>query len=419
MKKYFTLYPTTHFLYSKTRGCLYNTLNGEIISLNQQQKKLLVLSENGNDLKELNQDELDFYTELENKMLGSYGDKPVVIEPTFLGENLFFNKVSGNKRNFEVLQIALSSECNFNCVFCDKFSNLVYRKTGCKRWTSNGTNERMTDKGWEKYIKEAFQLGCKKIQFFGGEPLLQWNLLKRLISISFDIGIQEIEIYTNGSLLSKEKLNFIKKRKIKLIVQISNMKNNKGILGIAQNIDYERILKLLTDTHVVFEILFIVSKYNEEKIEKYIEIIRDYQCRYRLDFINPFPENIHYSKKYAKFVFDYKRKLIKMNPVNIGILMLKNPCYSKAICISEERVVYPCVMSRLTSYGKLNEKNHLTEILNEKYEELVNLNKGKMQSCKQCVYRWGCISCSAIEISASNGIHSCKNCSLIQEGKNE
>lgn len=109
MKKYFTLYPTTHFLYSKTRGCLYNTLNGEIISLNQQQKNLLVLSENGNDLKELNQDELDFYTELENKMLGSYGDKPVVIEPTFWGENLFFNKVSGNKRNFEVLQIALSS----------------------------------------------------------------------------------------------------------------------------------------------------------------------------------------------------------------------------------------------------------------------------------------------------------------------
>src|SRR5699024_6867304 len=147
----------------------------------------------------------------------------------------------------------------------------------------------------------------KKIQFFGGEPLLQWNLLKRLISISFDIGIQEIEIYTNGSLLSKEKLNFIKKRKIKLIVQISNMKNNKEILGIAQNIDYERILKLLTDKHVVFEILFIVSKYNEEKIEKYIEIIRDYQCKYRLDFINPFPENIHYSKKYAKFVFDYKR----------------------------------------------------------------------------------------------------------------
>lgn len=61
----------------------------------------------------------------------------------------------------------------------------------------------------------------------------------------------------------------------------------------------------------------------KKKIEKYIEIIRDYQCRYRLDFINPFPENIHYSKKYAKFVFDYKRKLIKMNPVNIGILMLK------------------------------------------------------------------------------------------------
>ena len=43
-------------------------------------------------------------------------------------------------------------------------------------------------------------------------------------------------------------------------------------------------------------ILTYLKNYNEEKIEKYIEIIRDYQCKYRLDFINPFPENIHYSK---------------------------------------------------------------------------------------------------------------------------
>ena len=75
-----------------------------------------------------------------------------------------------------------------------------------------------------------------------------------------------------------------------------------------------------------------------------------------------------------------------MNPVNIGILMLKNPCYSKVICISEERVVYPCVMSRLTSYGKLNEKNHLTEILNEKYDRMVEKTR-RVRTCAWKKYR--------------------------------
>lgn len=415
MKKYFTLYSTTHFLYSKDKGCLYNTLNGNVISLDKRQKDLLVFSENGNKINELSKDELDFYDNLEKNLLGTYGDKTVTIEPTFWGENSFFSKVSGNKRNFEVLQIELTGECNYNCVFCDKNSDLIYRKTGCKRWKTNCNDKKLNIKEWKKYIGEAFKLGCKKIQIFGGEPLLQWDLLKEIINISYNIGIEKIEVYTNGSLLNKDKLLFISEQKIKLIIQISNIDNNKEILGIDIDMDYEKIINLLKIYNIEFEILVLISKYNEQYVNEYIKKIKMLQCKYKIDFIYPFPENKHFSKQYMNLVLDYRKKLIKVNPINFGLVMLKNPCYSRIIAISQYGIVYPCIMSRFMAYGKLNGENCIVDILNYKYEDLKELNKSRMYSCKECVFRFACVNCSAIEISASNGLYSCKNCSLIEE----
>ncbi len=413
-RDYFTLYSTTYFLHSENEGCLYNTLNGDIIALDKKQKDLLVFSESGNRIKRLNETELKFYDDLQNRMLGCYGNRFVSIEPTFWGDNYLFNKISGDKRNFEILQIGLETDCNYNCVFCDKDLNQVFRKTGCKRWKSNVNTKKLEVLEWNKYIREAFQLGCNKIQIFGGEPFLQWKLLKKIVCICNNVGIKELEIYTNGSFLTESILTFLSKSKVRLIIQISNLEKNKEILGTKKDINYRKILNKLNEFNIMFEILFIVSKYNEKYIKNYIQEMKKYNFQYRLDFIYPFPINEHYSTKYKDYLLDYKRKLIRVNPLSIGDLMLKNTCYSKIICISNEGVVYPCIMSRFVNYGVLDGKNALTDILNDKYEELRNLNKSKINFCRNCVYRLGCVNCSAIEIAASRNLYGCKNCTLIQ-----
>lgn len=72
-------------------------------------------------------------------------------------------------------------------------------------------------------------------------------------------------------------------------------------------------------------------------------------------------------------------------------------------------------MSRYTEYGSVDGSNSLVGTLNEEYEMYRNLSKDKMVSCKDCVFRYACVSCSAIEISASRGLFSSKNCSLLKK----
>lgn len=415
MKNYFKLYSTTYFVHSENEGCLYNTLNGNVVALSKEQKDLLILTEKGDSLDKLNLLQFSFYDALLKNMLGDYMDNPLVIEPTFWGENFYFDKIASNKKNIPICQIELIRECNYNCVFCNKDSDLVYRRTGCKRWKPNKSNRELKKNEWNKYIKEMALLGCKQVQVFGGEPFLVWETLRKIIETCHDAGIKEIEVYTNGSLLSSDILQFIKENNVKLVIQISNMSDNKKILGIKKDEDYDSILKRLKDKNIIFEVLLLVSKYNEKYIEEYTKMFKLHDYKYRMDFIYPFPDNDHFSSIYESYILDYKRKLVKINAMNLGMLKLRNPCYSKILAISVYGDVYPCILSRFTSYGKLNGNNSLASMLDDKFETLQNLNKDKMYSCKECVYRYACINCSAIEISACQGLFSCKNCSLIQE----
>ena len=414
MKKYFSLYSTTYFYKLGKEGCLYNTLNGEVVALSQEQSKLIKKVENGMSTECIKAEERNFLDILEEHLLGEYGEKPFSMEPTFWGENNFYKSIAGSKRSFEILQIELAEECNCNCIFCDKNSELVYRKTGCKCWKTNSENRKLKLEEWIKYIQEAKKLGCKKIQFFGGEPLLEWDLLKELIIISQEISIQEIEIFTNGILLDDNKVKFLQERAVKTIIQISNMDNNKEILGIDKDIDYLDILRSVKEKNLDFEILLLISRYNDQYLEKYKSLYSKNRYPYSIDFIMPYPNNSFFSEKYKSYILDYKNKLLKCNPINLGVLMLYNPCYMKTIAISKRGYAYPCIMSRFVTYGVLDGENSLESVLKEKYETMKYLSKNKMTTCKECLYKYACVNCSAIEISASDGIFGCKNCSKIK-----
>ena len=54
------------------------------------------------------------------------------------------------------------------------------------------------------------KIGLKKIRITGGEPLLRKNIDKLIYKLKNEVGIKDVSMTTNGSLLTDKKLNELK-----------------------------------------------------------------------------------------------------------------------------------------------------------------------------------------------------------------
>lgn len=95
-------------------------------------------------------------------------------------------------RPIKNLRIIITSECNYNCVFCH--SEGYYH---CRR----DTKTKLSVESVRKIAKVAHNMGISQVKITGGEPLLVEEIFD-IISIFKELGFSDISLVTNGSLLS-------------------------------------------------------------------------------------------------------------------------------------------------------------------------------------------------------------------------
>jgi len=122
------------------------------------------------------------------------------------------------KSNIQNLAVILTYKCQMDCVYCFMDRN----------------RPDMLEDVLFKSIDLLFTSPYEEIelQFFGGEPLLRWNLIKKAINYSQRKAYTKEKkikylITTNGLLLDKTKLNFLKKYKTTIMFSIDGDKNTQ------------------------------------------------------------------------------------------------------------------------------------------------------------------------------------------------
>lgn len=398
MKIYFNLKPTVYFLEEESESVLYNTITGDVIKLTKEQTKELKKAINGLNSAEKAQINYDFFDELVDKKIGTFDEYNINIEETYWGTNKYFEKLSNLKKQIEILQIEITNRCDFNCQFCDVKSDLIYRKTGCKKWKLK--NKELNEKDILSIIQQITKLGCKRIEIFGGNPFIEWDKLKYLIEVSRKLGINDIVVYTNGTHINNEKIEYLTNNSVKCILQILGLQHNKKMIGVGNDVDYTYIIDFFNKKKLSYIVKLLIYRENELYVEQIINYLVSNNVRYYLDFIYKKPDNNFYSTKYLNIIEDYKSNLVRCNPYNLGLLMLENPCFYNRIAISADGFVYPCIMLRLESYGDIRERK-LSNMLDKKYDYYKYLSKEKYSYCNKCLYRYSCVTCSAMDISAS------------------
>ena len=125
----------------------------------------------------------------------------------------------------KVLSIALSEACNLNCTYCNVDKN------------SKKSIDPLIFLEDFKKIRQENPKERIQVDFYGGEPLLQYNKIKFIIESISDTNVQYY-MPTNGLLLDEEKLLFFKKNNVNISLsydglwQTNRKQGNKNISNI-------------------------------------------------------------------------------------------------------------------------------------------------------------------------------------------
>lgn len=108
----------------------------------------------------------------------------------------------------DFLWLELTSKCNLQCVHCYAESSPYLPLI-----------QRMTYADWRRVLEEAVLLGCRKVQFIGGEPTI-YGKLPELICDTRRLGYDFVEVFTNGTTFTERIMESFLAHKVRIAFSV-------------------------------------------------------------------------------------------------------------------------------------------------------------------------------------------------------
>lgn len=374
-----------------SRCALYDLNSGNVYSLDMIAQNVLTgKTEN-----------LDFWKKLEDMGLcvhGTHDEKPVLSELIYKPTLQFVW--------FEIV----SKDCNERCLHCyGDFMPPALRKE-----TPPENEQKLNFSQWKKQIEDVSKLGCTTCQFIGGEPFLyrgkNGETVLDLAKYAKSVGFKFIEIFTNGTLLTKEKIDVIKQLGINMAISLYSIDpeiHDKITRTRGSHKKTMKALEMLKEAGIPTRVETILMKQNEGSAEETQKFVDDMGFSHkRLDVLrqngrgddsNLLPSNNSLLKHgiMTSPNFTINRDMLARNLSN-------NSCLSGKIAITDNGDVLPCVFSRDEVVGNVLQKP-LTEIV--KGDGLIKVwrnTKDDVLVCKDCEYRYCCTDCRPSSLGTSH-----------------
>ena len=106
------------------------------------------------------------------------------------------------------LWLELTNRCNLTCAHC-------YPESGPRP----SRKDVLTTTDYKRLLEEAAALGCRAVQFIGGEPTLDRGL-PELIMRARALRYEHVEVYTNGTVLPDTLLSCFVENRVSMVVPV-------------------------------------------------------------------------------------------------------------------------------------------------------------------------------------------------------
>lgn len=373
---FYTLNENVYLVEGNSRSCIYDFNTSKLYSINRALAEKLNLVNTG-------KLEIGDVSGETKKIFDNLIDLKILA----LSENHishYIDEIRGQDRQCDFAWIEITNRCNLRCIHCYNESNPL-------------ADTVMSLQNYRRVIDCILKLKVKRIQIIGGEPFFDKHILKQMLD--YTIGkFAFIEIFTNGTLISSEWFEYLKKNDIRIALSVYSYDQN----------EHDKVTK---------------CKGSWEKTNATIEGLRNYGIQYRVcnvlmkDVVIGGKTTDLYQLSNEKDVVRMsgranfsllsdeliRKKLITkqtfQTPINKNFcrrLLSGHNCYKEKIYVSANMEVFPCVMERRLRHCTINQDNGITLD-----ESIRNLNKDKIEGCKCCEYRYVCFDCRPNSLSGN------------------
>lgn len=260
--------------------------------------------------------------------------------------------------------IEVTNMCNLKCIHC---------------YEGKKSNQLMDIAIYRKIVDCLKANNIHSIQLTGGEPLLHPRIID-MIKYATEI-FSNVELYTNGTLLTPEIIKLCNKLKVKLA-----------------------ITKLSSDTLSYDDIVGIER--SQKKYLTAIKNVKQYSESYRFGQIAIQKNKVEGNEELPRLVGNAKLFLYTPNMLEKKIIteahfkkhfirgvvasnFKYNICFSNKIYIDSNYNIYPCPMERRIMHSNfLDNKYRL--VLNS---NIIHMTKDFVNECSICEYRYACNDC--------------------------
>ena len=185
-------------------------------------------------------------------------------------------------RRITYLRLAVTDRCNLRCQYCMPAQGIDIVKR----------QELLTYKEMYRITRVLSELGVDKVRLTGGEPFVRKDFVSFLESMSFNKNLKEINITTNGALISKH-ISKLEKMNINAVNLSIDSLDRKKFFEITRRDVFPQVIQTYQDllkSNLKLKLNVVIqSGVNTDEIIDFIELTKNDKVSVR--FIEEMPFN--------------------------------------------------------------------------------------------------------------------------------
>lgn len=375
---YFRLKEDCKLVEGAVRGAIYDLASGKVHSVNKGAVELLQAcrQEQVEDILLMDDSNRAVYTAFFDKLtrqgLGAC---------YFAESNQPQREITVDKAQLQFLWLELTGKCNNRCLHC-------YADSGPME-----NNDAVPHERWLSVISEARREGASAIQLIGGEPLL-YPAWRELAVKAYEEGYENIEIFSNGTLITDSDIGFFKKYGIQIATTIyaDNSEIHDAVTKHAGSFDktMAAVRKLLAEK-IPLRIASIIMKVNENEAQKIMELCVQLGLEATPpDVVRPSGRGSDTALLPTAYVKPSIKPPFYTNEQSFAEAQQYHSCLAGKVAISSSGDVLPCIFARNMVFGSIL-RHSLADILSSTHVEACwRTTKDYITKCRDCEYRYAC-----------------------------